>query len=162
MDVKGLELKGFKLLGKRFKLPLVEEDDVDLAEIVRPKLSNLSQQAEELPGWLLWIGVLQAKAEKNAKLAETEYKIWQATRYKKIRTIKEKLKKKATEAEIMSAVRRNPEYLEMKKKQFEAEEVASTMRAAYWALQKKAEIVAEMLKKESNHNKLSHVKLQRG
>jgi len=158
--MKNREETGFKLLGKKFKLPELDQDEVELEQLVRVNFSNLENQAEELPFQLQWVGILQAKAERLAKSAETAYKVWWAKKDRAWRKKWEQEKKKYTEREIEGFIRRDSEYMEYKEAIYEAEEKAAIMRSVYWALQQKASVIVEMLKKEGNQSKLSSLKQQ--
>jgi hypothetical protein len=157
---KTREEEGFQLLGKKFKLPVLDQDEVELEQLVKVNFSNLENQAEELPFQLQWVGILQAKAERLAKSAETSYKVWWAKKDRSWRKSWEEKKKKYTEREIEGVIRRDPEYTLYKEAIHEAEEKAAIMRSVYWALQQKATVMIEMLRKESGQQKLSNLKLK--
>ena len=158
-NIKEREEDSFKLLGKRFKVPSLEDVDIDMKELVHPNVRKPSAQAEELPFQLEWVGIVQAKAEKNAKLAEIAFRVWEASRARRARSKAVELKKKLSEKEVEATIRRDPQYAILKKAQFDAEEQRDIMKSVYWALGTKKDIIIEFLRKEAGQSKLNNLRV---
>lgn len=154
------EEEGFQLLGKQYHLPEFEEEDVELGELTRLNTSRVTQYAEEIPTQLQVVGVLVAKAKKLAKIAELNYKVWWAKRDAFLRKRADQKKKKTTEKDIESAIRRSKNYIVMRKRQIDAEELADNLDSTYWALQAKSKIIAGLIAKEGSLSKLSNLKMR--
>jgi hypothetical protein len=165
------------LMGKTFKIPSYDIQEIDLGELTEVKASKSFQMAEDLPTQLEMMGIVVAKANRLAKKAQTEYDIWKATKDKELRlkfenknSIRRKVAKakgdkkveeiKVTESMLHNEIRSDPEYFIMKKKVYRAEENYAIMNATYWALQKKSEVVLEFLRQSQNQNKLTNQRIK--
>lgn len=142
------------ILEKEFKFKELQDGIVDVSKFVDINSNDLELEAEQLPTVLEYFGRMQAKAMRRKNSAETKYKIWHATKDKQVRMTFEKKKVKATENMITSEIRRDAEYLEMKNKIYRAEENYGILNSIYWAIQKKAQVIEELIRQSGvNRNK---------
>lgn len=153
--------KVIEFLGKKYILPELKENEIDLDSFTKLNASNYEDDLEKIPGLLNIFGVLVAKALRKKMVAETNYRVWRATKSNEVRKMFEKKGIKFTESKIEDEINSDPEFLIKKKAIYNSEETYEIIKANYWAIQKKAEILLEISKQRNTLNKLDKARLEK-
>lgn len=138
-----------KLLEKKFKFYELDGDVVDVKKLVKVSVENVEFEAEELPELLQYFGYKQARALRKFKQAETNYKVWLAKKDKILRIKKERNGIKFTENQISAEIRSSEDYIKYKEAIYEAEEQYEIIKSLYWTIQKRADIIEEIIKQKA-------------
>ena len=152
--------KIIEVLGKKFRIKEFDDEIVDMGKILRISSTRIEDDLLNIPNHLLIVGILVAKALRIQKKAETTYRIWVATTDKEKRKKYETLSKKYTEKSIETEIHSDKLYLVYKNRLFKAEENYEIMKSLYWSLQKKAEVLTEMIRQGSFQKKLENSRLE--
>ena len=138
-----------KLLEKKFKFYELDGDVVDVKKLVKVSVENVEFEAEELPELLQYFGYKQARALRKFNQAETNYKVWLAKKDKILRIKKERRGIKFTENQISAEIRSSQDYMKYKEAIYDAEEQYEIIKSLYWTIQKRADIIEEIIKQKS-------------
>lgn len=147
-------------LGKKFKIPEFDGEEIDLKNITKINIRNYEEDLETLPGLLNIFGILQAKAMKRMRKAETDFQVWEAKKDKELREYFEEKEEKYTETKINKEIRLDQEYLKFKNKIFSVQEQYEIVKSVYWSLQNKSEVLLEISRQRGNLKKLKNARFE--